>query len=47
MILNNKIDDFKFNELFYKRIDNLENNYQTFLINKKKKEAREAKKKRK
>ena len=65
MTLNNKIDDFKFNEMFSKKIDNLENiinlyiespkeslqnlsdiynNYQTFLINKKKKEAREAEK---
>ena len=65
MNLNNKIDDFKFNEMFSKKIDNLEsiinlynespkqplqnltdiyNNYQQFLIIKKKKEAREAEK---
>ena len=65
MTLNNKIDDFKFNEMFSKKIDNLENiinlynespkqplqnltdiynNYQQFLIIKKKKEAREAEK---
>ena len=65
MTLNNKFDDYKFNEMFSKKIDNLENiidlynespkqslqnlsdiynNYQTFLITKKKKEAREAEK---
>ena len=66
MTLNNKIDDFKFNEMFSEKIDNLENiiklynesprqylrkindiynNYQQYLINKKKKEAKDAEKK--
>ena len=65
MTLNNKIDDFKFSEMFSEKLDNLEsiiklynespkqslqnlnniyNNYQQFLINKKRKEAREAEK---
>ena len=66
MTLNNKVDDFKFNEKFSEKIDNLEsiiilynespkpnlrnindiyNNYQQYLINQKKKEAKEAEKK--